>query len=289
VALTLGLVAALGAALSGCGSGSDEASTDDAPTGAAALVDGETLVVVANSAGTLTTNGSQRVMVALLGDGPNDFLGAADAPATFEFSPDGGPVATETTGEWLSTAGVNLGLYVTHVTFDSGGVWEVRVKGTEARSSFNVGTESAVPDIGDPAPASATPTSATAADLADITTDPDPEPAFYELSVAEAVGSGSPSVIVFATPAFCQTAVCGPTVDITKAVAADHPDVAFVHVEPWDIEKARTGDLVPIEAMTDWSLPTEPWVFVVDAEGRVAASFEGVVGQSELSEALDEL
>ena len=144
-----------------------------------------------------------------------------------------------------------------------------------------------MPDAGDPAPPSQTLTAADTTDLATISTDPEPNPAFYQLSVADAVSSGKPSVIVFATPAFCQTALCGPTMDIVKDALGQRSDIQVVHVEPYDIAKAKAGNLVPIDAMTEWSLATEPWVFVLGADGTVAASFEGILGENELVEAVD--
>ena len=41
--------------------------------------------------------------------------------------------------------------------------------------------------------------------------------------------------------------------------------------------------------MSEWGIRTEPWVFVVDADGRLAARFEGVVTEDELVEVIDRL
>jgi hypothetical protein len=125
--------------------------------------------------------------------------------------------------------------------------------------------------------------------VAAISTDPEPVGRLYELSIAEAVGNGRPTVIAFATPAFCQTALCGPTLEVVKEAAAERPSIDFVHVEPFDIEQARAGTLDPIPTMSEWGLATEPWVFVVDRDGTVTASFEGVIGLGELEAALAEL
>ncbi len=283
--------AALALVVAACGS-SETAGTSstraDAEAGSNTSLD-NAVVVVANSPDTLTTRGDQRVMVALLGDGPSQFLGGSDVQATFEFESEDKSIVEDVEGTWLSATGATLGLYVTHYTFATPGIWAIRLKGGDDQSlaTIIVADDSAVPDVGDPAPPSQTLTAAGAADLATISTDPDPDPAFYQLSVADAVTSGKPTVIAFATPAFCQTALCGPTMDIVKAALAQRTDVQVVHVEPYDIAKAKAGDLVPIDAMTEWNLATEPWVFVVGADGKVAASFEGILGQDELVEAVD--
>jgi hypothetical protein len=86
-----------------------------------------------------------------------------------------------------------------------------------------------------------------------------------------------------------QGAERGLTLDVVKAVAAGRSDIDFIHVEPFDIDRARAGSLEPVDVMFDWGLATEPWVFVVDGEGVVTASFEGIIGADELTAAIDSL
>ena len=78
-----------------------------------------------------------------------------------------------------------------------------------------------------------------------ISTDTNPDPAFYQTSVADALAAHKPFVLVFATPKFCQTKTCGPTLDKVKAVAAKHPDVTFINVEPYLLEDVD-GQLQPV-------------------------------------------
>ena len=67
-----------------------------------------------------------------------------------------------------------------------------------------------------------------------ISSDPHPDPAMYEVSVADAVTSGVPTVIAFATPGFCASATCGPLLDQVKALQSDYPEVEFIHVEIYE-------------------------------------------------------
>lgn len=153
--------------------------------------------------------------------------------------------------------------------------------------------------VGAQAPSTPTPTSATAGGvLASITTDPSPDPRFYELSEDTALAQHKPFVLVFATPAFCTSRVCGPTLDVVKAVAATEPAMTFIQVEPYLMHYA-SGSLQPIldsnnnlqanPATTAWGIQTEPWVYVVDATGTVTASYEAVVVPAELSAAIDKV
>ncbi|MGB7859718.1 MAG: hypothetical protein WBM90_04415, partial [Acidimicrobiia bacterium] len=140
--------------------------------------------------------------------------------------------------------------------------------------------------IGDEAPRSETRTTADHP-LDDITSDPDPDPAFYELSVAEAVESG-PSVIVFGTPAWCTSQACGPLLDQVKALSGEFPDLNYVHVEIYeDIHVQSFDQLTLVPSVVEWALPAEPWVFVTDSAGRVSASFEGVASEAELRAAFE--
>ena len=82
--------------------------------------------------------------------------------------------------------------------------------------------------------ADARPTSA--ATSRSISTDAKPDPAFYQTSVADALAAHKPFLLVFATPKFCASAQCGPTLEQIKPIAAAHPEVTFINVEPYQLE-----------------------------------------------------
>ncbi len=252
-------------------------------------------IVVANSHGTLTTNGPQRLMTAVLEPSGIGYLGGADEPVQVVVRPF---QAVSELGEqrldsmWLTADDVELGLYLSNPVFDSVGTWEVRIEaaGTDIGGTVvEVFADSSVPDPGSAAPLSVTNPYNGVSNIYDFTTDQEPNLDFYRLSVDAAVSNGRPTVVAFATPAFCQTALCGPTLEWVKQATAGRDDIDVVHVEPFDLEQAKTGVLIPVEAMTEWNLPSEPWVFVVDETGTVTASFEGIFAPSELSAALDAL
>jgi hypothetical protein len=142
--------------------------------------------------------------------------------------------------------------------------------------------------LGEAAPPSNTLTADDAQSLSEISTDTDPDPEFYEFSVAEALEEGDPFVVVFATPKFCASATCGPTLDIVKDASSGFEQVNFLHVEPYS-NLDDPDKLAPIKAVREWGLPSEPWVFVVDADGKVAAKYEGVLSADELRETLSKL
>ena len=173
--------------------------------------------------------------------------------------------------------------------------------GSTARERIRFGVHAAgsTPAIGEAAPRSDSPTAATLGEVRLISTDAHPYPAAYELTVAEAVSSGRPALVFFATPAFCQTGFCGPTVELVKGVAIEHEDeVAFVNVEPYELDITENGlqprldengQLQPVPAALEYGIPVEPYLFIVDDDGNVFARFEGIVGGDELRAAIGDV
>jgi hypothetical protein len=149
--------------------------------------------------------------------------------------------------------------------------------------------DSAVPNVGDAAPATETPTLAsTGDDLAKLTTSAAPDERMYEHSVADSLRAKSPFVVTFATPKFCSSRACGPVVEVVEDVATRYEEtgVRFIHVEVFEGNDPTKGYN---RYLRDWKLETEPWTFVVGADGKIAERFEGTVSTLELEAALDAL
>jgi hypothetical protein len=260
--------------------------------------------VLVNSSGSLSC-GENRLLFTFL-DAANEPIGSPDRTASvalYNLGRDGNTPVQTAEGTFVWGIEGERGFYVATATFPDAGRWgaefttQLKDAAPETiRMTFDVSTDSRVVRVGEEAPASDTPTAEDVDDdLAQLSTDPDPDPALYETSVKDALAAGKPFVLIFATPAFCATAQCGPTLDRVKPLVADFPDVTFIHAEPYELafEDGRlqpvlgeNNQLVVTEAVTEWGLLSEPWVFVVDGEGRVSASFEGVVGDEELRTAI---
>lgn len=153
---------------------------------------------------------------------------------------------------------------------------------------FFVAEDTTEPGIGDPVPPSTQLTTADVDDVAKIDSSTTPRPELHDMTVADAISSGTPSLIAFATPAFCQTRFCGPVIDsVVVPLEEKYGDRAnFLHIEPYDLQQARQGKLVAIPQMQEWGLQSEPWVFVLDANGHVAAKFEGIMSEEEVEPVL---
>ena len=178
-------------------------------------------------------------------------------------------------------------LSVTPIGDEVSGTGEIEVK---------VLPETPVPSIGEMAPASMTKVLATGVAITDLTTDYEPDDELYRISVADALETARPTVIVFATPAFCTSPTCGPQVDTVSELRVEHPDAAnYIHVELYDNPGEIQGDLSKaslVPAAEEWGFTripgwtNESWVFVLDADGIVRQRFEGYATLSELEAAL---
>ncbi|HAL47112.1 MAG TPA: hypothetical protein DCP37_05110 [Dehalococcoidia bacterium] len=126
-----------------------------------------------------------------------------------------------------------------------------------------------------------------------MTTDLRPDLDLYTLTVKEALASPVPLLVTFASPAYCQTATCGPQVDVVKDLKDNRSgSMNFIHIEVFDNPTEIEGDLTRAKispTMEEWGLVTEPWTFVMDGQGAVRAKFEGFVTAAELEAAIAEV
>lgn len=101
----------------------------------------------------------------------------------------------------------------------------------------------------------------------------------HAVSLDQALAAHQPVVLTFATPEFCRSATCGPIVDHVESVRTAHNwgDVAWIHVEIFQ-DAGRTV----MQAVSDWHLPSEPWIFTIDRTGTVVDRLEGPVVPEEL-------
>jgi hypothetical protein len=134
-----------------------------------------------------------------------------------------------------------------------------------------------IPDVGESAPRTSTETLDSArGDLESIETRLPPD-TMHSTDYADVVGR-KPVAVIFATPQLCESRVCGPVTDIAEQMKAEYGDeMEFIHQEVFVDNDPSKGLRKPL---LDFNLRSEPWLFVMDAEGRVAARLEGSFGLS---------
>ncbi|HEY7131960.1 MAG TPA: hypothetical protein VH440_06895 [Candidatus Limnocylindrales bacterium] len=300
------------------------------PARLVALVVGALFVVAACGSSTTTTatptsplNGSAPPKASFLpqpvteqiGVGPNRLvyglvdstgtkpIGAPDRTLSVGFTGPSGESIPAAPATFIWAIEDSIGVYVVHATFPVAGTWTASFTSAAPSQpaetlpfSFDVLQHTTTVAPGDPAPSVKTPTlSDVGGDVTKVSTDANPVPRFYETSEDAALAAKKPFVIVFATPKFCQSKTCGPTLDKVKPIAAAHPDVTFINVEPYQLKDEggslqpvldANNQLIPVEATTAFKLISEPYVFVVGADGKVSASFELVFSPEELESAV---
>lgn len=182
-----------------------------------------------------------------------------------------------------------LQYWVAYPTFPQTGNYGVRAVVTnkegekvDNQAILEIKEKADAPDIGDTPPRSQTRTLEDAP-IEELTSAGPYIERFYELSVASAIENDKPAIIAFSTPAFCTSALCAPVMGTLETVSKEVGDkVNMVHVEVWrDFDK---NELEP--AITEWALPSEPWLFILNSDGTVGARLDGPVSPEELREAI---
>ena len=238
--------------------------------------------------------GSNRFGVALVSrEGP-----VTEPTATFllrhlDDNPDQLTEATAVFRKWPYTS---RGLYTGTAEFDRPGPWELtaEVEGDggprTASLTFEVAEQTRAPNVGEPAVKSRSRLNADVDSIEKLTTGSLQDSELYEITIADAVESGLPTVIVFASPAFCVNAVCGPQVEVLQELKNKYRGQAnFVHVDIYDNPHEIQGDLSVARispVVQEWGLPSIEWTFVIDGDGKVSSRFEAFATIEEVEEAL---
>ena len=306
---------ALALLVTACGGGSDPAAPDTvADPGAAdlelaiapasfdvAVGTGRRLLLAVFTADReRVAGGTVRVRLGHLGAEAGG-TAALGAPVTATWLPVPGlDVAAPATGPDVVSGGVLTGVYDARVDLDAAGYWGVLVEAeltdgrtARGRAIVPVLAEPAATAVGDPAPdvpnvvtADVLAGTAPAAELDSrlrSADEPDRAAVLHATRIPEALAEGRPLVVAVATPVYCQSLVCGPLTEHLTTLAERYGDrAAFVHVEVWRDFAAQ--ELSPAAAawIRTETGGNEPWVFLVGADGRVAARWDNVLDTVEL-------
>ena len=203
-------------------------------------------------------------------------------------------------GPIAAPASSGRGVYETEVTFDKAGYWSVKltaelpVGSLSGTGAFQVGDEHAYPAVGDKAMRTRNLTLASKAPKVAIDSRggegkiPDPE--LHQATIADSIASHEPALVVFSTPVYCISRFCGPVTDVVQSLAHKYPKCAnFIHVEIWwNFQKSVVN-----RAAAQWLLNkgdvTEPWVFLIGADGKITARWDNVVNADEIEPFLKKL
>lgn len=308
------VVAVLGMLVAACSGGSNGSPDDE--------TDSELVAVPASF--DVAVGSSGRFLVGLFSRDKGD-IGYGEVEFRFYYlgndaTSDGSPPAATAKAQFLPIPGSNepppgrgpsllessqdRGVYAADVGFDRPGFWQVEVTADidgvgrqSATAAFDVLAGHQVPAVGEPAIPSrnlvmTTPDAAPQSiDSRASDADPVPDPSLHATTIADSVAAGRPAVVVFATPTFCISRFCGPVTDMVAELAADYADRAsFIHVEIWKDFEARVLNETAAEWLTrNGADGNEPWVFLIGADGRIAARWDNVATRGEIEPLLQAL
>jgi hypothetical protein len=308
-ALSLALLA-----LAAC-SGGDDNNGVGTPTNVATLIPGNYSPLIVTQ---YTVVGDNRFVVGVIkNDDSSQVVSAnlherffklgANSQGTLKFEQDATAIVSNKTyvdthpdgTHEVHQAGTS-GAYVTHPNFDTTGDWGVEVSGKtkdgDTIGPVNLGFKVLATDpgigVGSPLPPTKQQILSDVTDIGEIDTSAVPIPEEHNLTVADALKNGKPTVIAFATPQFCVSMICGPTKQNFDDMYNEFKGQAnFVHIEPYIVPLITSGECTNFgdclsPASVDFKLPSEPWVFIADSQGILRAKFDGIVSNDELRVAI---
>jgi hypothetical protein len=205
-------------------------------------------------------------------------LAVGPFPARIESLATEKPFQGKTTTENPDVANV---VYSADLDFPGPGEYRpvalVKEKGGWAKvglRSIKVGEFEKIPRPGDKAPSIQTPTVQDVEDLAELSTRVPPDTQ-NKVNYADVLGK-EPILLLFTTPKFCQSRVCGPVVDVAQQAQHRFEGKAnFIHMEIYNDNDPANGVRPQVRK---FHLPTEPWLFAINREGVVSATIEGGFG-----------
>ncbi|MDQ6834678.1 MAG: hypothetical protein M3016_00640 [Actinomycetota bacterium] len=153
-----------------------------------------------------------------------------------------------------------------------------------APGEIAVAASSPIPDVGRRSPAISTDTVASVGGQTSLLTTRLPPEAMHSVSLRQALGK-RPIALLFSTPQFCVSRVCGPVTDV--AVSLQHEfagRISFIHQEVYAHNRPQLGFRPQMKA---FHLRTEPWLFTINRRGVITARLEGAFGTTELRRALE--
>jgi hypothetical protein len=195
-------------------------------------------------------------------------------------------------GEGLEGGGV----YVAHLDLVPAGDWGLQITASRPNGAhlsqqlaLSVVTSPVVPAVGQPAPLSNSPTISDHPDVTTIDTGNPPDD-MHQLSIAQAIQQHRPTLVVFASPAFCTSRACGPEVKVVQGLEPAYRNrMSFIHIEIYTNYKPDASKRTVAPTVTEWRLQSEPWIFLIDSKGIIQARFEGPTASDELKAGIDKL
>ena len=213
------------------------------------------------------------------------------APANLKFLVTQGNTVIAETSVDAHHEGIITPYYPVKVTFPDAGAYVVSLADYPDISPAEIliveASEVSLPQPGDSLPAIGTPTFNDSRGVVDICTRATDCP-FHDHNLDDVLANGRPTVLLIATPGFCQTDICGPVVDLLIEEAPNYAGIDFIHaevyVDPAEFEGGGFPDTSPIVAAL--GLPYEPILFAANGDGEIVTRLDLTWDRAELNGAI---
>lgn len=272
----------------------DSSDTGDEESGDGGNTDAGSPLLLALFApqGVLVSGAEQRTVFAIA-DAEGVPLTDPPAEQTFSVLRDGQEI--ESVAVPLQAEGIPTGHYPVKFTPPEPGDYEITttVDGSELvpRAFFvSPPEEISIPGVGDTMLPLDTPTVDDPRGVDPICTRTPPCP-LHEITLTAALEEDRPTAFLIATPEFCQTALCGPVLDVLLAEVDANPDIRFVHAEVFADPRAvdNIAEATLAEAPQAYALPFEPALYLANSDTTISARLDNLYASGELRAELAKL
>lgn len=273
-------------ALAACGGGDDDGAASDATSSSSTSTTAGGLAIAKVFSPTQLVGVPLRLPIALA-DADGALRDEVPASITVRWAPEGAGELSAPVVVARRAQGIPRPYFPLSVTFPTEGTWHIEVEadGAEAETSVNivgVGQAPAVPRSGERLVPLLTPTTSDSRGVDPICTR-DPMCPFHEQTLESALATGKAIAFIISTPQFCQTAICGPVLDLLVDRRQPLEDtIAIVHAEVYTDSTARTTT----EAVNAYGLTYEPALWLASPDGTVVTRLDYTFDGTELDEAL---
>jgi hypothetical protein len=185
--------------------------------------------------------------------------------------------------------GIPTPYYPVVFTPDAPGDYQAKADFTSQLLPFKVSDRSQLKlvQVGEPMRPLETPTTSNARGVNPVCTRTPNACPFHQKTLTEALHAGKPVAFIISTPGYCQTAICGPVLELLIDESKSRPNFEFVHAEVYvDPAKVGSGNPQTTDAISTYGLDFEPSLAIANASGVVTARLDFSWDRSELQSAL---
>lgn len=117
----------------------------------------------------------------------------------------------------------------------------------------------------------------------------DPCP-YHSLTLKEALSNTLPTALLISTPGFCQTSICGPSLEILINLLGENPDFNVIHAEVYTnpekiSESSNLRDLLS-PVINDYGMTFEPSFITANSQNKLTARLDYAFDKREMEAAL---